>query len=311
MLFKNRHVVGAHTFIPVKLVATNDSQVVNEVIKATNRQTEVLPEALESLSTFHRELEDLYNTQESGNSSSERIYYERRSKQYAMDNIMASNIVTLTGQITSFVGMFLDEPHSHPRYYGELLKAYEGRIFATDHGPAPYYASGVSLLIVERWLNSHGDWRELRPYKHQLLMLLRTAISGPVVPKLNSRHISPYALKIVNVLRDPIRGPEELNRAVELLKNSWNNFVLALEYGLTKGREILRIDCVPFTEQLKHDRKDESVIPRMDDSRLPALIGTQDRGPFKFFDDVKWYGFISSSTGQDIFVHGSEMDEIP
>ena len=311
ILFKNRHVVGAHTFIPVKLVATDDSQVVNEVIKATNRQTEVLPEALESLSTFHRELEDLYNTQESGNSSSERIYYERRSKQYAMDNIRASNIVTLTGQITSFVGMFLDEPHSHPRYYGELLKAYEGRIFATDHRPAPYYASGVSLLIVERWLNSHGDWRELRPYKHQLLMLLRASISGPVVPKLNSRQISPYALKMVNVLRDPIRGPEELNRAVDLLKSSLEQFRVRTGVRSHEGERNPPHRLRAFTEQLKHDQKDESVIPRMDDARLPPLIGTQDRGPIKFFDDVKWYGFISSSAGQDIFVHGSEMDEIP
>ena len=191
----------------MKLVATDDSQVVNEVIKATNRQTAVLPEALESLSTFHRELEDLYNTQESGNTSARRIYYERRSKQYAIDNIRPSNIVTLTGQIKSFIGMFLEEPHSHPRYYGELLKAYQGRIFATDHRPEPYYASGVSMLIVEEWLNSRADWRELRPYKHQILMLLRVLISGPRVPKFNSRKISSYSLKVVETLRDQVNGP--------------------------------------------------------------------------------------------------------
>ena len=108
-----------------------------------------MPEALESLTPFHKELEDLYNALESSREFSDRVYYERRSKQYVMDGISSSNIVTLTKQIKSFIAMFLDEPHSHPRYYGELLKSYaydEGRIFASNHRLEPYYASGVALF---------------------------------------------------------------------------------------------------------------------------------------------------------------------
>ena len=150
ILFQNKHLINADTYIPVKLVATTNRQVIVEVIKAMNRQTAVLPEALESLTPFHKELEDLYSTRESTRDLSARIYYERRSKQYAMDNISPRNIVTLTGQIKSFVGMFLNELHSHPRYYGELLRAYGGRIFASDHKPEPYYTSGVALLTVNR-----------------------------------------------------------------------------------------------------------------------------------------------------------------
>ena len=71
-----------------------------------------------------------------------------------MDKIDPNNIVSLTAQIKSFVAMFLNEPHSHPRYYGELLKSYEDRLFLDDHKPAPYYASGVALLAIERQLVS-------------------------------------------------------------------------------------------------------------------------------------------------------------
>ena len=311
ILFRNRHVVGKDTFIPVKLVATDDSQVVNEVIKATNRQTAVLPEALESLSTFHRELEDLYNTREAGNSSLDRIYYERRSKQYAIDNIRPSNIVTLTGQIKSFIGMFLDEPHSHPRYYGELLKAYEGRIFATDHRPEPYYASGVAMIIVEKWLNSRADWRDLRPYKHQLLMLLRASISGPRVPRMNSRQISPYSLKVVDTLRDTALGSSEFDKAVDLLNGSLDKF-----RGLNGGQSA-RMERNPphrlraFTEQLKRDQECDELTPSFSDLQPTIESGTEGRGQIIFFDDVKWYGFITSTGGQDFFVHGSEISEIP
>ena len=311
ILFQNKHVVGADTFIPVKLVITDDSQVVNEVIKATNRQTAVLPEALESLSTFHRELEDLYLTRESDRSSPDRIYYERRSKQYAMDNIHPSNIVTLTGQITSFIGMFIDEPHSHPRYYGELLKSYEGRIFAVDHKPEPYYASGVSLLMVEKWLNSQQSYRELRPYKHQLLMLLRVLISGTNVPRLNSNAISAYSLKIVDTLRDSNRGYEEFSKAADLLRTSLDKF---------RGRNGGRVNDVQrnpphrlraFTEQLKQDIRLGQTAESVDDSERSLSPGITGQGPIKFFDDVKEYGFIGSGSGQDIFVHESEITAVP
>ena len=65
ILFQNRLQIDADTYIPVKLVATRNRQVITDVIKATNRQTAVLPEALESLTPFHKELEDFYTIQES------------------------------------------------------------------------------------------------------------------------------------------------------------------------------------------------------------------------------------------------------
>ena len=291
ILFRNREVVGPDTFIPVKVVVTEDSQVVNDVIKATNRQTAVLPEALESLSPFHRELEDLYITRESKVSIPERIYYERRSKQYAMDNIHSSNIVSLTGQIKAFIAMFLDEPHSHPRYYGELLKAYEGRIFASDHRPEPYYASGAALPLVEKWLNSQPDLRELRPYKHQLLMLLRMSISGNQIPRLNSNAISAYSLKIVETLREDQRGHQELAKAAELLRGCLSEF---RNSGAERSREgggnpphRLRA----FTERLKQTlgaRLGEQT--GVDKGEVSAVPGSQERGAIIFFDDVKRYG---------------------
>ena len=311
ILFQNRDVVDENTFIPVKLVATDDSQVVNEVIKATNRQTAVLPEALESLSTFHRELEDLYITRESGRSFSERIYYERRSKQYAMDNIHPSNIVTLTGQITSFIGMFLDEPHSHPRYYGELLKSYEGRLFAGDHKPEPYYTSGVSLAMVEKWLNSRSEWRELRSYKHQLLMLLRVLISGPDMPRLNSNGISAYSLRVVDALRDPNRGLEEFGKAVDVLRTSLERFRTQNSGRPNDAERNPPHRLRAFTEQLKQDVHSTSPEKAVQGLGEYPVIGTMSRGEIKFFDDVKRYGFIGTNTGLDMFVHESEITAIP
>lgn len=53
---------------------------INQIIKATNRQTEVTDEQLIALNEFHRRLEAFYASY----SGARRLYYERRSKQYSL-----------------------------------------------------------------------------------------------------------------------------------------------------------------------------------------------------------------------------------
>lgn len=305
ILFQNRKSIGADTFIPVKLLATRDRQVITEVIKATNRQTAVLPEALESLTPFHKELEDFYAIRESTRDLGDRMYYERRSKQYARDNINPRNIVSLTAQIKSFVGMFLNEPHSHPRYYGELLRSYEGRLFANDHKPEPYYASGVTLLAVEKWLNSRPDERDLRSYKHQMLMLLRASISGQDIPRLNSNAISVYSLKIIDVLRDPQRSDEECKRAADLLRTELSKFGTRSREGNPPHR--LRA----FTEQLIQAFPSSKAMPSAPPLQNSILLDGVECGRIIWFDELKNYGFIERDAGGSIFVHESEVGAIP
>lgn len=306
ILFQNKsNIINADTFIPVKLVATSDRQVITEVIKATNRQTAVLPEALESLTPFHRELEDFYSIRESPREPSERIYYERRSKQYARDNISSKNIVSLTAQIKSFIGMFLNEPHSHPRYYGELLRAYEGRLFANDHKPDPYYASGIALLTIEDWLNSRPAGRELRSYRYQLLMLLRVSISGQQIPKLNSNKISEYSLEIVNALRDFKRRDAECKQAVELLRSALTKF------GERRGERNPPHRLRAFTEQLIQSFLDGKTVGNVRELADQGSRGKYENGLLRWFDGWKNYGFIERDSGGDIFVHESQIRAIP
>ena len=305
IIFQNRSSIDAATFIPVKLVATRDRQVIVDVIKATNRQTAVLPEALESLTPFHKELEDFYRIRESTRNAGDRVYYERRSKQYAYDNISPKNIVSLTGQIKSFIAMFLNEPHSHPHYYGELLRSYEGRIFASDHKPDAYYASGIALLTVEKWLSSRPQLRSIRSYKHQLLMLLRILISSQDIPKLNSNKISSYSLRIVDVLRDPIRGEAACSHAADLLRTELKN------RGERPGGRNPPHRLRAFTERLLDAASPGSGTRGNRHILSSNPSNAAETGQIVWFDAQRGYGFIEKDGGNDIFVHESEISAIP
>lgn len=303
VLFRNRDAVDAGVFVPVKLVATSDSSVIAEVIKATNRQTPVLPEALESLSRFHKDLEAFYNAREEGRSPSHRVYYERRSKQYLTEPISPSNIVSLTAQIKSFVAMFLNEPHSHPRYYGELLKSYKDKLFVDDHKPGPYYASGVALLEIEKLLASGEIDRALRRYKHHLLMVLRVRIGGYSFPQLSSDRITEYSLGIVDALRADESGRREhIQDAVERLTNAITRFSAS-----SRQPHLLKA----FTEELLRGLGATREGKRAGVSDRQPTAGERERGEILWYNNAKFFGFIEREVGGRMFVHEREIGAVP
>ncbi len=298
IIYQNREVIDDKAFVPVKLVVTDDSEVITEVIKATNRQTAVLPEALESLTPFHKELEDFYLVQGSNLDKQSRIYYERRSKQYALDRIRATQVVSLTAQTKSFVAMFLNEPHSHHRYYGELLRSYEERLFVQGHAPEAYYASGAALLAVENLFNRGRISRTFRKFKYHILMLLRIQIAGHETPKLNSNQMGKYASKLIDGVSDSARCQQECRKAIGVIQKKLESWT-----GDKRGIPRLR----NFTERLI----DSTGTGKIESTSNEPRVSTKERGKIIWYDDWKNFGFIERDAGGNIFVHRSGISKVP
>ena len=247
VLHLNKLYVDARIFIPVKLVATNNSRIIGEIIKANNRQTEIKPEAWESLTPFHKELEDFYSHQKIEDER-RRIYYERRSKQYIFDNIPPARIITLPRQVYSFIGMFLNEPHVHYQYYGQLLKQ-KKQLFSESHKADPYYTSGITLLAAERLIDKIA--RESSQYKYHLLMLLRLQIGGRDMPPLNSKAISTYCSSIIDCVVDEMALLDQFRKSVRRLRQCRREFALSSDgYDYGRNPDYRRRE---FTKILLHD----------------------------------------------------------
>jgi len=166
VLFNNAaSISGAAVQIPVKLIVSQDGQVKNQIIKATNRQTPVKTEELTALTDFQKGLEDYY----SAITGVGQLYYERRSQQYRAANVEKIRIVSVSNQIRSFASMFLGLPHQASRYYGTLLQSVKTTIFVPSHPMIAYYVSALALFRFESLVRKKVIDPKYRPFKYHLL----------------------------------------------------------------------------------------------------------------------------------------------
>lgn len=75
---------------PIKIIATENEDIKNQITFATNSQTQIKKEQLASVTQFQRYLEQYYNSFE----GDKRHYYERRSKQYNRDSYLVKTVVS-------------------------------------------------------------------------------------------------------------------------------------------------------------------------------------------------------------------------
>ncbi|MFB5763948.1 AIPR family protein [Paenibacillus medicaginis] len=170
VLFENEKYINDLSHVVVKVIEVREDVISDRVIFTTNRQTEVKSEAFTSTKHFHKRLQDFYNSIE----PQFRLYYERRSKQYDLaDNISKNKVVTLTTQISSYISMFLNEPHSTHRYYGELLNSYKNKIFLDSDGYEAYYVAAYFNYYLDKKIKVGTIAKKYKKFKFHLMCAMR------------------------------------------------------------------------------------------------------------------------------------------
>lgn len=279
-----REEVDKNVFVPLKLIVTDDEDTINDIIKATNSQTIVMNEAFEILKPFHKKLEEFYLTFEK--EENKKIYYERRSRQFFGIKAKSDRIINMPTQITSYVAMFLNEPHSTHRYFGELLKSYNTRLFQENHSFYPYYTSGLALNVIDDLFRENLLNPQSKRFKFHLLLMFRIHISGEKIPIniVSNKEIEKYCLKIMESLWNR-------NKAKEIFKT----LEAKLDKVIGKTKLLLRQahSIRAFTEEL-----------------LPTVLSRKKTGKLSYYDPIKGFGFIHTGTGNeenDVFVHVTEI----
>lgn len=240
VLYEERAILDDNVTLPVRLISTQDENITNAIVTANNWQTQVKEEQLFALQEYPKTLEAYFNSI----NTPERLYFERRSRQYDSQPIEKTRIVTFDGLIRSFAAMFLNEPQRTTRNFGSLKAKLGTEIFAKNQKMEPYYVSALSQYKLEFMLRNGYLDSKYRPARFHMLFALRILIAGSTMPPMPTYKIEAYCRKISDALADSAKSNRYIEAAAAVIDSAAQN----ISQG-SLNRDSIRTE--PFTEAVR------------------------------------------------------------
>jgi AIPR protein len=213
VLFNQKEQIDDTVMVPVRLIGTQDENIINAIIRATNRQTQVKDEQFFALQEFPKELELFFQTF----SESQKLYYERRSRQYDRLDIEKTRIVIPANMIRAFAAMFLDEPHRTTRNYAALAGKVGKDIFVKGHRKEPYYVAAYTLYKLEYFFRSGRLEPKYKPARFHILLAVRILGNADPLPRMNSHEMEKYCKTLTDTLWEPSKADELIAQAAKIV----------------------------------------------------------------------------------------------
>lgn len=220
VLYQNRNIPGIDKVqLLVKLISSTDKNVRNNIIMGANSQTEVKREQLIALSDLQERIEDYYNSVK----KFERLYYERRSKQYRNEvKVPQYKVITIPIQIMSFVSMFLSEPHNVRGYYGSIVETLERdnkKVFSESYQIDCYYTCGLTYFRLSRLFESGFIPTKYKKVKFHLMLAFRLVAEEKHIrmPELSDKRMGGYCEDIIVILNSPALYEPAFKKALFLI----------------------------------------------------------------------------------------------
>jgi len=225
-----------------KLIATNDLEIINKVVRGTNRQNIVYDEAFECTREFHKILEELFVA--ISEQKPLKIYYERRAKQYNNNpSVKLYQKVSFRALTQSFVSIFLNFPHIGHKHESRLLQMYKGKIFVDSQSKLPYYVAALINIRTEQLLRSDDKYRKVKPYKAHVEMIIRILADGSEYNINNEKSIDCYCNRVLSFIYDDVKFKELFLNAVRIFEKTsteWSEERGGDPYGIKESSDFTK-----------------------------------------------------------------------
>lgn len=305
VLYENKKNLSEDSYIVVKLISSKDKKLADSIVKTTNRQTPITDEAFETLREFHKNLENVYSSY----NVDYRLFYERRSKQYEATDINKSRIVSFPFQTKAYVAMFMGEPQSTHRYYGELLSSNKSKIYREDDVLEQYCVASMYVFFIEKYLVDN-NFVSYKKYKYHISLLCRLLVNKQKLPRGNSGEMKKLCNELLTVLENQKTFGENVEKAIKIIDDT-----LAQETQKYNGNEVSR---TRFTESIVGQLGiqncdfsiDRNILPLEEGNKFKCKVTGWNRS-FAYVEiiDYKESGsiYIGKITGKYIFDISEEL----
>lgn len=220
VLFDARETLTPGVHVNVRLIQSNDDDVIGGIVAATNRQTAVTEDDLAARESFHKDLEDYFAAQPE---PQKRLYYERRSRQYSgQAGVERTRIITRPQLTKAYAAMVLEQPALAGRY--AMLKSTQGhRLFQDKDRPSVYYTAAAAFYRLD-WLfrNKKAFWG-YRPAQFHMLSALKFRLLGPEPLLLRSK-LDQACNQVQSVVWNPLQSEHHFGQILSVVTGAIAEF---------------------------------------------------------------------------------------
>jgi hypothetical protein len=203
-LYHNKDLLDDDVMLVVKFIESPDSSVATDIISATNSQTEIGKESFQSLKDKAKLVQKYFDAKLSESSPENRIYFERREKEFHGKGYNATRIFGIKELSRAFTSMFLGEPHTAARYVAKIFSANGEKLFKDEHHESAYFCSALAIYKYSTLINgrkiSANEYNKLRWH---IMLLFPWTVHGKVENIDPASHkVNKHCEKIIDVLQD-------------------------------------------------------------------------------------------------------------
>ncbi len=282
--------------LAIKIIATENKDIVNQVVRTTNRQNIVLDEVFEITRDFHKNLEE-YLLSVVSIYPTHKLFYERRSKQFLGDySIKATQKINFRILIQSSVAVLLEKPYIAYRHESVLLRECRNDIFLDIHSYEPYYIVCEIYTAFEKYFTKNVSQKETyKTYQHLLMMAFKLHVASKMPNLADHKKIDTYC----EIIKKCLSNEQDTEKAIrdciaffDETKSIWVNQFRKSKFGIKDSEEF----ATQLIKQIFH--KTDITYERIQNSRAGMVISLR-----KDKND-KYFGFIKATPENIPFFEG-------
>ncbi|MBF4486216.1 AIPR family protein [Flavobacterium sp. CSZ] len=210
VLLNSKEFIDDKIFVTLKLIVTEDENLISKIIRSTNRQTEVKEEDLLAYSDFQKKLEDFFKTF----NDPDKLFYERRSKQYNGTSTDVKSIVDKSTLIKTMGSFYFLKPQLATRYFGALFNEFGKQLFLDSHKLYPYYTAALIYNKLENRFRANKIDRKYKKIRYFILMMLRLEYNLEF-PKFESNRIDKYCTDLIKYFNLKANFDQKLKNVIQ------------------------------------------------------------------------------------------------
>lgn len=188
--------------IVVKIIESPNNDSSEDIISATNSQSDIQKEAFYGLKSKAKLVQKYFNVKNHDQSPENKIYFERRQGEFRSNGFQATKIFDVREVARCYAAMFLNQPHNSARYVKTIFSTSGSSLFKDDDHESYYYVSALALYKYKALINGKriGSPRYQKLRWHVIQIFKWYCHKSFDVPAPNSKGADKYAQTIIDIL---------------------------------------------------------------------------------------------------------------